>query len=309
MKVSTTDRRPVLSAGRVYCDLIFLGLADMPSLGREVFARDIEMRVGGGAYITAAHLAGLGRRTGLVGRLGLDPLSLELTDELEASGIDLSCLERMADAGPQVTVAMPFKGERAFLTRRAGAALPLSLEQAFASARGGHLHIAEYATLHERPDLPALARAFGLSISLDPSWDEALIGSGELLDRCRGIDVLLPNLAEAEAMTGSSDPEAALRQLQSFVPTVALKAGPEGAFAIGPDDTLVHEPAPSVPVIDTTGAGDAFNAGFLDAWLSAAPITACLKQGVAQGSRVVQGVGGLARNVARPVPSLVPSVR
>ncbi|MGP9820870.1 carbohydrate kinase family protein, partial [Salinarimonas sp. NSM] len=231
------DRRTgaVLSVGRIYCDLVFTDLDAFPALGREVYARDLAIVAGGGAYIAAAHLAALGRPTALVARLGLDRLSAGLDDELGASGADLRFLDRAAEAGPQVTVAVATRDERAFLTRRAGRARPATLERALAWGEAVHLHIAEYATLAEIPDLVARARDHGLTVSLDPSWDDALIRSGGLIEACEGVDVFLPNLEEALAITGEARAEAALEALAARFPVVALKAGADGALLAAGD--------------------------------------------------------------------------
>ena len=159
----------VLSAGRLYCDLVFRGLEAMPRLGEERFADDLAIVPGGGSFITAAHLVGLGRPAALLARLGEDPLSQSLLPALRASGVDLTFLERATDAGPQLTVAMVQDGERAFLSRRAGAARPTTLPAALGDVRAAHLHIAEFATLAEIPHLVTDARHHGLTVSLDPS--------------------------------------------------------------------------------------------------------------------------------------------
>lgn len=285
-------RRPaVLSIGRIYCDLIFTGLAALPELGREVFANDMKMTAGGGAYITAAHLAHAGRSCALVARLGLDPLSTGIAPELEAAGADLRFLERSPEAGPQVTVASVTGNDRAFLSRRAGSALPSTLDAALEWGEAGHLHIAEYATLHEIPDLVQRAKAKGLSVSLDPSWDETLIYDPSLLDACAGIDIFLPNREEALAITGSDDPATILDRLGKTFPLVALKGGADGAWLRTAEHDL-HLQAEKVPVIDTTGAGDAFNAGFIDAWLSGANAKMGLTAGITFGSLAVQSAGG-----------------
>ncbi|WP_188914119.1 carbohydrate kinase family protein [Salinarimonas ramus] len=287
------DRRTgaVLCVGRIYCDLVFTGIEGFPALGREVYARDMALVAGGGAYIAAVHAASLGRRTALVARLGTDRLSTGLEDELAASGIDLSFLDRAAQAGPQVTVAMVAQGERAFLTRRAGHVLPATLDAALAWDEAVHLHIAEYATLAEIPDLVARARAQGLSISLDPSWDDALIRTPGLVEACAGVDLFLPNLEEATAITGETSPDRALAALAARFPAVALKAGADGAFFAG-GGVRLHRAAEPVPVIDTTGAGDAFNAGFVHAWLSGAPPQDALDRAIAAASVAIQGPGG-----------------
>ncbi|MGF7006572.1 carbohydrate kinase family protein [Aminobacter sp. BE322] len=287
-------KRPaVLSIGRIYCDLIFTGLGALPGLGREVFAEDMKMAAGGGAFIAAAHLAHAGREVALVARLGTDALSAGIEPELRGANVDLRFLEKSPGAGPQVTVASVIGNDRAFLSRRAGSALPDTLDAALAWGAAGHLHIAEYATLHEIPDLVSRAKAGGLTVSLDPSWDETLIYEAELLDRCAGVDIFLPNMEEAIAITQESDPIAAIGILAQAFPIVALKAGGDGAWLKARGQVL-HRRAEEVTVVDTTGAGDAFNAGFIDAWMSGASDEACLAAGVTFGSLAVQAAGGTA---------------
>ncbi|TNM63981.1 carbohydrate kinase family protein [Aliirhizobium smilacinae] len=291
MMTDTDKRSAVLSIGRIYCDLIFTGLSELPVLGRELFADDMQIAAGGGAFISAAHLVHAGRKTALVARLGTDVLSGDARRQIAKSGVDLRFVEHAAEAGPQVTVAAVIGKERAFLTRRAGAAIPSTLNDAFSWPEAKHLHIAEYATLHEIPDLVQRAKSKGLSVSLDPSWDAALIYDKGLLQACAGVDLFLPNLEEAEAITGSSDPETALRVLSSTFPHVALKGGAQGAWTIS-DGNMLHVAADSVPVVDTTGAGDAFNGGFIDAWLDEGSPLACLTAGIRSGSLAVQSPGG-----------------
>lgn len=287
-------KRPaVLSIGRIYCDLIFTGLGALPEPGREVFAEDMKMAAGGGAFIAAAHLAHAGREVALVARLGTDALSAGIEPELRGANVDLRFLEKSPGAGPQVTVASVIGNDRAFLSRRAGAALPDTLDAALAWGAAGHLHIAEYATLHEIPDLVSRAKAGGLTVSLDPSWDETLIYEAELLDRCAGVDIFLPNMEEAIAITRENDPIAAVNMLAEAFPIVALKAGGDGAWLKARGQVL-HRRAEEVTVVDTTGAGDAFNAGFIDAWMSGASDEACLAAGVTFGSLAVQAAGGTA---------------
>ena len=110
-----------------------------------------------------------------------------------------------------VTVAAVVGPDRAFLTRRAGPALPATLEAALEWGEARHLHIAEYATLHEIPDLVSRAKERGLTVSLDPSWDATLIYDRGLLRACADIDLFLPDLEAAEAITGSSDSQVAIR--------------------------------------------------------------------------------------------------
>ncbi|MIL09142.1 ribokinase [Salmonella enterica subsp. enterica] len=285
-------RNVVLCLGRIYCDLIFTGAPSLPVLGREVFSEALDIIPGGGAPITAGHFAAVGRPAALLARLGVDGLSESILPAIEAAGIDLRFLERSPSAGPQVTAAMVLGGERAFLSRRAGAARPATLDAALTWPQARHLHIAEYASLHEMPGLIAQAKAHGLTVSLDPSWDETLIHAPDLLEKCAGVDVFLPNMEEARAITGASDPFVALETLARRFPVVALKVGPDGALGSMHEETA-RRPARAVRAVDTTGAGDAFNAGFLHAWLEGSGLDACLDAGMTQGAIAVQTVGGL----------------
>ena len=293
-----SERNKVLCLGRTYCDIIFTGLHDMPVLGRERFADDVTVVAGGGAYITAAHLASLGRPSALLTRLGTDPLSRSLDAELEGSGIDLAFIERSRDAGPQPTVALVKDGERAFVSRRAGTSRPSSLEKALSAPGMAHLHIAEFATLKDNPDVIAMARRHGLTVSLDPSWDDQLIrrDSG-FFETCAGVDVFLPNVEEGEALTGETSTQAILSALQKHFPLVVLKRGEHGAMASQGAARVSVEALP-VDVVDTTGAGDAFNAGFLHSWLGAADLERSLAAGIRAGALSVQSAGGAPRRLS-----------
>lgn len=295
MSGKPSERRKVVCLGRTYCDIIFTGLHDMPVLGRERFAEGVTITAGGGAYITAAHLAALGRPAALLTRLGTDPLSRGLDPELEASGIDLSFVERAADAGPQPTVALVKESERAFVSRRAGGSRPSTLEKALSDGSVAHLHIAEFATLHDNPDVIAMARRFGLTVSLDPSWDDQLIQrDASFFEACAGVDIFFPNMEEGQALTGETSEEAILRHLREKFPLVVLKRGEHGAAA-SHGQAYASAAALPVHVVDTTGAGDAFNAGFLHSWLETADLQKSLEAGVQAGARSVQSSGGVPR--------------
>jgi len=291
MMSKSPKARAVLSLGRIYCDLVFRGIDGMPQLGRELFARDFTMTPGGGALITAAHLSASGRTAALLSRFGTDALSTALSGQIQALGLDLRFLDRHESAGPQLTVVMVGDNDRAFLSRRAGQARPATFEKALAWPEAGHLHIAEYATLYEMRDAISAAKANGLTVSLDPSWDDDLIRDPLFFERTSGADIFMPNQEEAHALTGCPDPRDALAVLARHFPIVTLKCGGDGAMlAIGGD--ILALPSPRVRVVDTTGAGDAFNAGFLDAWLDDAEPQACLAAAIGAGSRSVQASGG-----------------
>jgi len=275
----------VLCAGRVYCDLVFSGIERLPTLGTEVFADELSLHGGGGAWITAAWLAGLGRPASVCATLPAPPFDALLRIEAERSGVSLahSCTARSKE--PQLTIAMVAGGDRAFLSRRPGPGLPDDPVTALTGSGSTHLHISELATLLEYPELPSAARRAGLSVSLDCGWDEAALNRDDLATHLQHIDVFLPNEAEHAALA-----PAALARL----PLVVIKRGAAGATVLTNGECLEASTEALEP-LDTTGAGDAFDAGFLHAWLDGLPLPDALALGNRCGARAVMQRGGGCR--------------
>lgn len=273
----------VLCVGRLYCDLIFTGAPGLPTAGTETFAKGLCMDVGGGAFITAATLSALGRPTALMAMIPSAPFADFVMQDPLFDQLDTGrCAQTVAEFDPQITVAITTDSDRAFLSRKSGPALPPVQADHFDGIR--HLHIGELRTLVEHPELIDLAHKSGISISLDCGWDEDLFDAGkDLASLISAVDLFLPNEHEAARLDliGVPLPEA----------TTVVKTGAQGAHLVRAG-RKIHADAPKVPVIDTTGAGDAFNAGFLNAWLNSASDLDCLSSGIASGSAGVQHAGG-----------------
>jgi len=164
---------------------------------------------------------------------------------------------------------------------------------------GHHLHLSGYALLDRGPRAAArralaLAREAGMTVSVDPSSAEPLtrVGPGRFLEWTRGVHTCLANLDEARALTGLLPAQAAARALTASYAEVVVTLGARGALraAAGSPD-IIRVPAPPVSVVDTTGAGDAFSAGFLAARGSGAPALAALRGGAALAARAVALTG------------------
>ena len=290
----TVDRGipAVLSVGRLYCDLIFADLPRLPSLGTEVFAQTFGAHAGGGAFITAAHLSALGHSVSLATMLPSSPFSDLVRSEIEASNVDLSLSGTLPENdGPQLTVAITQGDERAFLTRRTGPPFPDISMQNLNKRQIRHLHIGELKTLVEKPEVIPLARSLGLTVSLDCGWDDGLTAS-EIRPVLGKVDVFLPNEAELER----------LRELgvTDCVPKLTVtKRGAKGSSAMF-DGKSVLAPVAPMPAVDTTGAGDAFNAGFISAWLAGETIQSCLEAGNDRGALAIRKLGGFRPDVTAP---------
>ncbi|WP_184012417.1 carbohydrate kinase family protein [Rubricella aquisinus] len=272
----------VLCVGRLYCDMVFSGMEGLPVLGQESFAEAVQIGPGGGAYITAAYLARMGCGAALGAIIPAQPFGDAVMAEMSRSGVSLeACARARPQDAPQITVAMVADGDRAFLTKRTGAAIPHDLSAALSRPGLSHLHIGELTTLLEHPELIDMARARGLTISLDCAWDKDTLARTDLTDLIARVDLFLPNAEERRALT--LDPA----KLPNTI--IVVKDGAAGAYC-----GALRVPARAVTPVDTTGAGDAFNAGFLAAWLAGAPIKAAMQAGAAAGAVAVTLPGGAA---------------
>ena len=144
----------------------------------------------------------------------------------------------------------------------------------------------------------ARAKSQGLSVSLDPSWDETLIRDPALIDNCRGVDLFLPNAEEAAAIARTDDPDRALDVLSRQFPQVVLKQGADGAV-LARSGECHRLPAPRVDVVDTTGAGDLFAAGFLAGQVRGRSLEDSLRIGSIAAAEVISHFG------ARPEADLI----
>ncbi|TDQ67068.1 hypothetical protein ATL17_1075 [Maritalea mobilis] len=287
------NRKGVLCVGRIYCDLVFAGLPHMPRLGEEVYADSFSAHAGGGAYITAAYLAAAGQPTEICAYLPHGPIGSFVQNDLAQSGIgDRYAVTADEKWGTQLTVAMALNDDRAFLTRRGGEPIPNNFDQAIADPSIKHLHIAELATLLEAPFILDKAKAAGLSISLDCAWDEAAMDAGEVRDLIQQVDLFLPNLSEFKRVFDvTGEIEFFASELSDWTTKIIVKRGADGA-------TLFHKgqysSAPALPctIVDPTGAGDAFNAGFLTAWLNAQPDQQALEEGNRFAASSIGSIGG-----------------
>lgn len=274
----------VLCAGRLYCDVVFTGAPRLPTLGTEVFAGGVSLHAGGGAFITGATLAALGDLAAQLSVLPAAPFEATVLAQLDAQSVSSKlCCAAPEGADPQITVAIPCGKDRAFLTRASGAALPVIGVNDLAEY--SHLHVGELGTLEENPELIDLARAAGLTISLDCGWQDTFSAeAGALISE---VDVFLPNQRELEALMAVGVPEIC-------ADVTVVKDGEEGARARRRGQSGWRQER-SIPVttVDATGAGDAFNGGFISLWLKGASLQACLRQGNICGAASVQSAGGV----------------
>jgi sugar/nucleoside kinase (ribokinase family) len=290
-------RFDVTIAGEINLDLILYGLPAQMPIDRELLATDFRLTLGSSSAIVAHNLAALGASVGFITKLGNDMLGEAAIGRLAERAVDLSKVCRSSgSASTGVTLLLDHSGQRHILTYP-GVMFEMTAEdldlEYLASAR--HFHLSSL-YLHKalRPDLPRIFRqlkAAGVSLSLDTNDDPENLW-GEPLDELLGlVDLFLPNDDEACRITGKSDVEEALAVLARRVPLVAIKCGKRGAL-VQQKQKRWEVPTRALTPVDTIGAGDSFDAGFLTAYLRGDSPEACAAMGNRTAGLSTQRPGG-----------------
>jgi sugar/nucleoside kinase (ribokinase family) len=268
----------------------------------------IRLAPGGSAANLAAWLAFAGRQAIFLGRVGRDDHGRQTALFRSANVTAMLGADPQAPTGVLVSLIAP-DGERSFFTDRGAndrlerADLPdACLEHA------ALVHLSGYSLLRPAPraavlDFLAEAHRRGVPVSVDPGSTTVLdgVGADRFLEWTAACRFCFPNAEEAALLAGTRDQERQIEALCGRYDTVVVKRGASGASAArahGAERCSV--PAPAVEVVDTIGAGDAFLAGFLSAWLGGADLVQSTGQGCALGALATTNVGG--RPPARGAP-------
>jgi sugar/nucleoside kinase (ribokinase family) len=287
----------VFLVGDYWYDLIFTGLPRLPALGHELFATHFD-HMPGGAYINATAMHRLGLRVGWACDFGNDVFSRLAIESARREGLS-SALFRYHDHPYQrVTAVASFPEDRAFMSYADPAPRLQAAMRALprVSARVVMVPGLIYGLVFDSTRL--LLRARKMKIVMDCQFTAFTLADAPVRRTLSQIDVFMPNAREACHLTGEASTLAALAKLARICPLVVVKDGANGSYAQCGGE-VVHEPAIPVEVVDTTGAGDCFSAGFLRAWLDERPLAECLRWG-----NVCGGLSTRARGGATAAPTL-----
>jgi len=292
----------LLVVGDCNPDVLVCGDDLTPEFGQqEKLVDSISLVAGGSAAITAIAAARLGLRVALAAAVGADPAGEFMLRQLTADGVDASYVRVRPGVTTGMTVALSHGTDRAIITAT-GAMTSLTARDIRPDLlrRARHLHVSSYFLL-ARSLGPGLARMFAqaragsTTTSLDTNWDPAGRWGGEQLRAALAhTDLLLPNEAEACHLSGESTLRAAVPVLTAMGPRVVVKLGASGALcADGTEFHRIEQPARHADaVVDTTGAGDCFNAGLIAGLLRSLDLPAAAALGCAVGSASTLAAGG-----------------
>jgi len=298
---SDMNQKPfdIIIVGETNLDLILHGLPEDMPVERELLANGFDVTLGGSSSILAHNLALLGTRVGFVSEVGNDAFGEIAKGYLDESGVDLACFRYKPGATTGVTVLLPHGKKRHILTY-SGVMSELRVDdldlQYLTSARHFHLSSLFLQTgLHA--GLPKLfddLKAAGLTLSLDTNDDPTGTWRGVLDLLLDKVDILLPNEDELLRIADAATLEEGLSKLAPRVPMIVVKCGDRGALVQRGNEQQWVQPLAVHPV-DTIGAGDSFNAGFLSAWLAGeSPIIAAGMGNLAGALSTLRPGGGAA---------------
>ncbi|MGW1763288.1 carbohydrate kinase family protein [Streptomyces sp. NPDC002073] len=278
----------VLIAGAYAVDLVLTDLRGPVSAGTEVWADGLDM-VPGGAFTLAMGLHRLGRQTVWAADFGTDVFSREVLAAARQEGMDETGFRHHPRPVRNVTVALSDAKDRAMIAHEDPiAARPLAeLIDAF---RPSVVMLPFLQFGPDTTDALEMAAQHGTRVFMDCQDYPGHIGMDDVRTALGQVDVFAPNESEALRVTGAGTVEEALALLCELVPTVVIKRGPAGAMA-ATNGLRAAQVSPTVPVVDTTGAGDCFNVGFVHRWIDGSPLNDCLAAGVACGAAAVTGPG------------------
>jgi sugar/nucleoside kinase (ribokinase family) len=287
----------LLVVGELNADVVVTDPDPVPAFGQaERLVGDIRLTLGSSSAITACGAARLGLRVAFVGVVGDDALGRFVLDALAARGVDASACRVAAGRATGASVVLGNGTDRAILTAVGTIADTRAADVPDALlARARHLHVGSYflqpALAGDIPTLFRAARANGSTTSVDPNWDPAGAWDGAFAAALVESDIVLPNAEEAMRLTGATDVESAARVLAGDARIAVVKRGADGADACS-GGRLVHGAARPVDPVDTTGAGDSFDAGFIAARLEGRSVAEALAFAVACGSLSTRASGG-----------------
>jgi sugar/nucleoside kinase (ribokinase family) len=267
----------VLVFGDYCCDLIITGLPELPRLGADIFGSDMGIEVGA-SFNNVRALHRLGARVGWAAQFGNDLFSQFALEHVRAEGVDTRLFAYVDRPLRSISLSFSYTHERGFISY-VDPVEPLDRVQII---RENPARCVLFTGLEYDDGLLAAvdaAHEMGAIAAMDCQHASATLETPGLAAALRAVDLFLPNASEAMLLTGAASPEEAVRIVSRLSPRVIVKQGAQGALTCTDDELLSAPAIPVEEVVDTTGAGDCFNAGFLRSYLRGDDLLTCLRYG------------------------------
>lgn len=292
-----THNKRLLVVGELNVDIILNGIQGFPELEKEKLAESMTISLGSSSAIMAANSSILGTETSFCGIAGDDSFGNFIIDELQSKGVDTEYIQKWKDQKTGATIVMNYGAERANISY-CGTMELLKMEAIpwHQLSSFHHLHISSiFLQKRLRKYIGSIlkrAKNMGLTTSLDIQWDPEEKWDFDYRKHLPLTDIFLPNKKELLALTQCPDIESALDELKPYAHCIAVKLGEEGSVGHTKEQT-VYRPAYKNPkYVDSIGAGDSFNAGFINQFLKGAELSRCLEYGNLMGALNTTAEGG-----------------
>lgn len=281
----------VAGVGSTNIDLLYYGLDKLPKEGEEVYSKSFSLQLGGGCPATLINLGRLGVPTKIATELGKDIFSAFAANEFEKAGVTPLNLFQRRGMPLNVTSAMITANDRTFMSYGNAnvEATKEALEKAYEMCRGAKIVImqpGEFLPLYEK------LKAEGTVLVFDSGWDDTM-SLETYREYLTLADYYTPNQKEALKITGANTPEQAAEILSDYFQNVVIKLDKNGCLGMQNGKTFIVPPVPNVKCVDSTGAGDAFLAGFIYGLFHDKLFADCILFGNITGGKCVTEVGCL----------------
>jgi len=288
----------IVTIGDVCVDIMISGGDVEPEFNqKEKVIGNYVVDMGGSCTIFACQAAKLGLKTAVIGTSGCDIFGKLVIERLKDAGVDTGYIFEREDLKTGLGIALCKGHDRAILTYIGSIdALEFKDVPLEVIAQARHIHIGSYYLMDKiRPHFPELlnfVKKHGISVSLDTNWDPNEKWTGEIEHILRYVDVFFPNENELCAIMHEQNIEKALKKACEIIPLTIVKLGSKGSMFVDSGE-IRKVKAIDVDVVDTVGAGDAFDAGFLYGWLNGMPVARCAELGSLCGSLSTTKGGGI----------------
>lgn len=289
------NKKFIAGAGATNVDLLYQGMERIPDVGEELYCKDFSLQLGGGLPATLINLGRLGIPTKIATELGSDIFSNFAKEKFTENGVSPTNLYEGDKIPLNITSAIILPHDRTFFTYGKGSIEPQeqALDTFYNMATGSKITMMQpggFLPVYEK------LKEEGTILVLDTGWDDDL--SFEKYGRYLELaDYYTPNRKEAIKITGASTPEEAAEKLKKYFDKVVVKVDKDGCIGIDGDETFFVKSVDDFHNVDSTGAGDAFLAGFMYGLFYDKSLKDCIEYGNITGGKAVTAVGALSAYV------------
>jgi len=287
----------VLVVGELNVDIILNNIQGFPEIGKEIIADELNITLGSSSAIFASNLSSLGSKVAFIGKIGKDNFADLIKTSLQDKKVNSNFIISSSIYKTGLTMVMNYDMDRANVT------FPGAMEHLLESeitddilSQSKHLHLSsvflQTGLIKDISKLFQRAKKLGLTTSMDPQWDPTENWELNLPELLPYIDIFLPNTVEFENMTKTKSIQSGLEKVKSYSNIIVIKDGENGAY-LWDGETLTSRPAYlNSNVQDCIGAGDSFDAGFINEYIKGRDLIRCLEVGNVTGAINTTASGG-----------------